>query len=103
MEEFEEKDYGEAINYADSIKGIATTMHDIFDDIDQAMNQLYKDKWQSSGSYDSYEQYQTLRRNYDVFYQNVLGMNEHVKSVTSRNQEADKEVNQVITDVGAGQ
>lgn len=99
MKEFEEKDYDQAINYADGIKTNADNIMDIFNNVDSTMNSLYGSNWESSGAENAHERYNEIRTNYQVFYENVLAMDKHVKKVTNANQEADKAASQNIAAV----
>ena len=40
----------------------------IFDNIDQVMNTLYNDAWQSQGAEGAKSRYQQIRKNYETFY-----------------------------------
>ncbi len=98
MNEFEESDYASARSYADTIKGIADNIQGVFDGIDTTMNNLYGEGWRSSGAEEANARYQELRRNYEVFYNNVVTMRNHIYTVTNRNEEADIKVGTQITD-----
>lgn len=99
MNEFEQSDYAASRSYADTIKGIADNIHDIFDTIDKTMTELYGDGWRSSGAENSNARYQELRQNYEVFYNNVVTMHNHIYSVTSRNEEADSAVSNQVSSI----
>lgn len=99
MNEFEQKDYEAARNYADSVKANADNILSIFDSIDLAMKSLYGESWQSSGADASNGRYQELRKNYEVFYERVVTMRDHIYTVTSKNEEADASVSGNITSV----
>ncbi len=92
MSEFEQSDFAAARGYADTIKSIADSIQEIFDTIDKTMNELYGEGWRSLGSESSNARYQELRRNYEVFYNNVVNMKTHIYNVTNRNEEADAAV-----------
>ena len=99
MNEFEEKDYQGARNTADSIKTNADNILSIFDNIDNAMKSLYGEAWQSTGADVSNGRYQELRKNYEIFYNNVVTMRNHIYSVTQVNEETDASVSQSISGV----
>lgn len=99
MNEFEEKDYGSARSYADSIKTNADNIMMIFDEIDRAMKSLYGEAWQSTGADVSNGRYQEIRSNYEIFYQNVIKMHDHVHKVTNINEETDQSVSTSISGV----
>ncbi len=96
MNEFEQKDYELARQYADSIKSDADAIMGIFDDVDYNMKILYGDAWQSSGADTANSRYQEIRRNYEVFYNRVIAMHEHVHKVTDINQQTDAAVSGMI-------
>lgn len=99
MNEFEEKDYAGARSYADAIKVNADNIMDIFNDIDATMKRLYGANWESSGAEDAKAHYDALRRNYEVFYQKVLTMKNHIYSITAANEEADAAASQNVSNV----
>lgn len=99
MNEFEEKDYDGARSYANAIKGNADNIRGIFDDIDQSMNNLYGSNWESAGAEDAKARYDQIRRNYEVFYEKVVAMKNHIDSVTAANEAADAAVSQNIASV----
>ena len=98
MNEFEQSDYASARSFADTIKGIADNIQGIFDGIDTTMNNLYGEGWRSSGAEGANTRYQELRKNYDVFYNNVVIIRNHIYTVTNRNEEADTKVGTQITE-----
>ena len=99
MNEFEEKDYQEARGLADSIKGNADNINDIFTNIDHIMNELYGDNWQSSGAEQAKARYDEIRKNYEVFYQKVTDMKTHIYNVTAANEDADAVASSTITHI----
>lgn len=99
MNEFEEKDYEAARGYADSVKSNADNIMSIFDSIDTSMKSLYGDSWQSSGADVSNGRYQEIRKSYEVFYNNVVTMRNHIYTVTAKNEEADASVSGNISNV----
>ena len=99
MNEFEEKDYESARNYADSIKANAENIMNVFNNINSAMSTLYGESWQSRGADVSNGRYQEIKSNYEIFYENVLKMKEHIYTVTARNEEADQSVSSSISEV----
>ena len=99
MNEFEEKDYQGARNSADAIKTNADNILGIFDSIDSAMKSLYGDAWQSTGADVSNGRYQEIRTNYEVFYNNVVSMRNHIYTVTQINEETDASVSQNIAGI----
>ena len=99
MNEFEEKDYEAARGYADSVKSNADNIMSIFDSIDSSMKSLYGDSWQSSGADVSNGRYQEIRKSYEVFYNNVVTMRNHIYNVTAKNEEADANVSGNISNV----
>lgn len=99
MNEFEEKDYEAARGYADSVKSNADNIMSIFDSIDSSMKSLYGDSWQSSGADVSNGRYQEIRKSYEVFYNNVVTMRNHIYTVTAKNEEADASVSGNISNV----
>ena len=99
MNEFEEKDYEAARGYADSVKSNADNIMSIFDSIDSSMKSLYGDSWLSSGADVSNGRYQEIRKSYEVFYNNVVTMRNHIYTVTAKNEEADASVSGNISTV----
>ena len=99
MSEFEQKDYDEARRCADTFKTLADNILDIFNNLDATMKALYGESWQSSGADLSEGRYSELRINYEVFYQNVITMHDHIYSVTASNEEKDATVSKSITSV----
>ena len=99
MNEFEEKDYEAARGYADSVKSNADNIMSIFDSIDASMKSLYGDSWQSSGADVSNGRYQEIRKSYEVFYNNVVTMRNHIYTVTAKNEEADASVSGNVSNV----
>ena len=99
MNEFEEKDYAGARSYADSVKGNADNIMGIFNDIDGITNSLYNQNWESAGASEARERYNEIRRNYEVFYERVVAMKNHVYSVTAANEQADALASQNITSI----
>ena len=99
MNEFEQKDYESARNYADSVKANADNILSIFNSIDSTMKSLYGESWQSTGADASNGRYQELRRNYEVFYENVVSMRNHIYTVTAKNEEADASVSGNISSI----
>ena len=99
MNEFEEKDYAEARSYADQVKGNAENIMGIFDDIDGVMNSLYGSNWTSIGADEARERYNVIRKNYEVFYNKVVTMRNHIYNVTAANEEADNAASQTITSI----
>ena len=99
MNEFEQKDYGAARAYADAIQTNADNIMGIFDDIDGVMNNLYGSNWESVGAENAHERYNELRRNYEIFYNNVVSMKVHVYEVTAANEEADTAASQTVSEI----
>lgn len=99
MNEFEEKDYAGARSYADAIQTNANNIMSIFDDIDATMMNLYGANWESSGAEDAKARYDQIRKNYEVFYQRVIAMRNHIYSVTAANEAADAAASQNIANV----
>jgi len=99
MNEFEEKDYAGARSYADSVKGNADNIMGIFNDIDGIMNSLYGQNWESAGASEARERYNEIRRNYEIFYERVVAMKNHIYSVTAANEQADTAASQNITSI----
>ena len=62
----------------------------IFNDIDGVMNNLYGSNWQSTGADSAKDRYDQIRKNYEVFYEKVVAMKNHIYSVTAANEEAMK-------------
>ena len=100
MKIIEEKDYGQARSYADSIKTNADNINDIFNKIDSSMGSLFNSNWLSSGSENSYDRYLEISKNYKVFYEQVQSMHKHVHDITDRNEEADKKASSMVSNVG---
>ena len=96
MNEFEEKDYESARSCADQIKTKAEAILAIFNEIDSTMDSLYGSNWESSGAEGAKDRYNEIRKSYDGFYEKVIAMNEHIKAVTRRNEEADVAASQTI-------
>ena len=91
MEEIEIKDYESARETASRIHGIGDNIMEIFNEIDSAMNDLYGGTWQSSGADVSHGRYRELKSNYDLFYQKIIEMQNHINNVTNRDQATDRE------------
>lgn len=99
MNEFEQKDYGAARDYADAIQNNADNIMGIFDDIDGVMNNLYGSNWESSGAESAHDRYNELRRNYEIFYNDVVAMKNHIYEVTAANEEADLAASQSVSNI----
>lgn len=99
MNEFEQKDYQSARGLADSIKGNADNIMDIFNRVDADMKSLYGDAWQSTGADTSHDRYEEIRKNYEEFYNKVVTMKDHIYKVTAANEEADAQVSQTIGNI----
>ncbi len=99
MNEFEEKDYGEARSLANSIMKNADNINDIFKNIDRIMNSLYDENWRSSGADQARQRYDEIRKNYEVFYNKVVAMKEHIESVTAANEATDAAASSLITKI----
>ena len=99
MNEFEEKDYAGARSYADAVKTNADNIMGIFNDIDAVMNSLYQNNWQSVGADSARDRYNQIRKNYEVFYEKVVAMKNHIYSVTAANEEADAAASQSISSI----
>ena len=99
MKEFEQKDYEAARSYADTVKGNADNIKSIFDNIDSSMKTLYGDSWQSTGADASNGRYQELRTNYEIFYEKVIAMRDHIYRATGAYEETDASVSGNITNV----
>ncbi len=97
MNEFEEKDYAGARSLADAVQGNADNIMDIFNDVDTIMNQLYGQNWESCGAENAQARYNEIRRNYEIFYTNVVAMKTHIYNVTAANEDADAAASNVIT------
>lgn len=99
MNEFEEKDYAGARSYADNIKNNAENIMGIFNDIDGVMNSLYGSNWGSTGADNARDRYNEIRKNYEVFYNKVVTMRNHIYSVTAANEEADAAASNTVASV----
>ena len=99
MNEFEEKDYAGARSYADAVKTNADNIMNIFNDIDGVMNNLYGNNWQSTGADSARDRYNQIRKNYEVFYEKVVAMKNHIYNVTAANEEADAAASQTISNI----
>ncbi|MBQ2910452.1 MAG: hypothetical protein IJE53_06560 [Bacilli bacterium] len=99
MNEFEQKDFEAARNCADLVKTDADSILAIFDNVDQTMKLLYGEAWQSSGADVSNGRYQQIRKNYEVFYNNVVTMKDHIYRVTSKNESADAAISDAISNI----
>lgn len=99
MNEFEEKDYEGARSYANAIKGNADNIMGIFNDIDGVMNSLYGSNWESTGAEQARERYNVIRKNYEVFYDKVIAMKNHIDAVTAANEEADAAASENVASV----
>ena len=99
MNEFEEKDYAGARSYADAVRTNADNIMNIFNDIDGVMNNLYGNNWQSVGADSARDRYNQIRKNYEVFYEKVVAMKNHIYSVTAANEEADAAASQNIANI----
>lgn len=96
MNEFEEKDYGAARSYADGVQNNANNIMNIFNDIDGVMNELYGSNWSSAGAEEAQSRYNVIRQNYEVFYNKVMAMRNHIYNVTAANEEADAAASNTI-------
>lgn len=96
MNEFEEKDYEQAYSLATTIQSDANDMLEIFNNVDRSMTELFGENWQSSGADVSNGRYEELRKNYQVFYEKVIAMVNHIAEVTNRNIDTDKDVAQTF-------
>ena len=94
-----EEDYEGARNSADQVKTTAENIMSIFDNIDQVMNTLYNDAWQSQGAEGAKSRYQEIRKNYETFYNNVVAMKSHIYAVTASNEAQDAAVSNTIADL----
>ena len=99
MNEFELQDYGSARNYADAIYKNATDIMGIFDDINNTMNQLYGENWESSGAEGAQARYTEIRNCYDGFYQKVVAMKNHINSVVAADEAADTRAAQNVENI----
>ena len=99
MNEFEEKDYAGARSYADNIKNNAENIMGIFNDIDGVVNSLYGSNWGSTGADNARDRYNEIRKNYEVFYNKVVTMRNHIYSVTAANEEADVAASNTVTQI----
>jgi len=90
--EIELKDYESARDTASTIHNIGDKIMDIFNEIDKAMTDLYGEAWQSTGADVSNGRYRELKANYDLFYQKILDMHNHINNVTNKDQATDREV-----------
>ena len=96
MNEFEEKDYEQAYSLATTIQSDANDMLEIFNNVDRSMTELFGENWKSSGADVSNGRYEELRKNYQVFYDKVIAMVNHIAKVTNRNIDTDKDVAQTF-------
>ncbi len=88
--EFREDDYDRALSLADAIYAAATRIHNVFEDTDKVMGMLHGTHWQSAGSEDVNAEYlNTIKNQFEPFYEDVVAMKKHIYFVTGRNQEAD--------------
>jgi len=99
MNEFEQKDYEQSRSLADAIKTNADNIMGIFESIDNTMNTLYGEAWQSTGANSTHERYNKLRENYNVFYQDVINMHNHIYKITASNEATDKNVSGDISSI----
>ncbi len=99
MNEFEEKDYEHARGTADAIKANADEIMNIFNDVDGSMNQLYGANWESCGADNAKDRYNEIRKNYEIFYEKVVAMKNHIYSVTAANEEADSAASSKVASV----
>jgi uncharacterized protein YukE len=99
MNEFEEKDFGEARNLANAIKGNGDKILDIFNEIDNIMNSLYGNNWESAGADVSRSDYENIRKNYEAFYNKILTMRTHIYNVTAANENADNAARNIVTGI----
>ena len=99
MNEFEEKDYEAARNSADAIKLNGDNIMQIFNDIDGVMNSLYGSNWESVGAEAARDRYNQIRSNYQVFYDRIVAMRNHIHTVTEANEAADKSASQSVASV----
>jgi hypothetical protein len=63
------------------------------------MNSLYDSNWSSTGADEARSRYNEIRKNYEVFYDKVVAMKNHIYSVTAANEEADAAASQTITGI----
>ena len=99
MTEFEQKDYGEARDYANKILGNANNINDIFNNLDKIMNRLYGDDWSSKGAKNARDRYDEIRKNYQLFYDQVVAMKNHVDEATGNYEAADAQASGLLTKI----
>lgn len=99
MNEFEERDYAQARSLADGVFRNAKNIMDIFDSVDNTMNTLYGSNWASVGADDAHDRYNTIRQNYQVFYDKVVAMKTHIYNVTAANEAADSNASNTIASI----
>ena len=97
MDEFDLDSYARAQALADRVFNYATSIHDVFDDIDGLMNMLHGQHWGSTGSEDVNAQYLgQIKTQFEPFYQDVVAMNKHVYAVTSADVATDRQAEATI-------
>ncbi len=99
MKEFEQKNYSLAREKANSIKNNGEDILSIFNRIDEIMNTLYDGVWEGDGAEEAKQRYGTIRKNYEVFYQQILEIKKHIDAVTASNEETDARVGGSIAGV----
>ena len=99
MKEIQLQNYGTARGLADAVKGNADAIMAIFDSVDSAMRALYGDAWQSSGADVSNGRYQELRKNYEIFYNKVIAVHQHIHKVTTSDEETDTLVGSSVSSI----
>lgn len=97
MREFDVQSYGAAESCADAIKNIGDRIMDVFNSVDKTMNDLYGENWASSGANNAHERYMEIRKNYEVFYQDILNMNTHVHNTVENYKTADAQADTTIS------
>lgn len=99
MNEFEVKDYAGARSYADGVKKNAYNIMMIFDELNKVMSDLYGSNWESAGADEAKARYDEIRQNYQVFYDKVYAMKDHIDNVTAAYEEADTSASQTIASI----
>lgn len=99
VSEFNVGSYGAAESCADAIKNIGDKIMDIFNSVDKTMNNLYGENWESSGANNAHERYMEIRKNYEVFYQDILNMNTYIHSAVETYKTADAQANTTISSI----
>ena len=88
-----------ASQHANNIGGIAEEMKKTLDSTGQEMDDMYGNNWQSSGAQVTRDSFEEKRLDFDIFYKNVLAMQENVAAVVEEGMKTDEETKAEVSSV----